>query len=154
MTPKISFVVESENWRKARLQSKLRQAAALAWKRGASGNARSEFAILLTTNAKLKSLNAEFRGKDRATNVLSFPASGPGPYLGDIALAYGVTAEEAKDGEKPISAHASHLVVHGVLHLLGYDHQGAREARKMEALEIEILAELGIGDPYAVRRAA
>ena len=154
MTPAISFVVEAQKWRKAGLIPQLRRAASLAWTRGAKNTARAEFTVLLAGDAKLRALNAKFRRKHKPTNVLSFPAADGGPYLGDIALAFGVAAREAKDGGKPFAAHASHLVVHGVLHLLGYDHERAREARDMEALETRILAELGIADPYAARRAA
>ena len=107
--------------------------------------------ILLTNNIKLRALNATFRGKDKPTNVLSFPAEGP--YLGDIAVAFGVTSREAREAGKPFAAHATHLVVHGVLHLLGYDHERVTEARSMEQLEIAILAELGIANPYVARAA-
>jgi probable rRNA maturation factor len=82
-----------------------------------------------------------------------FPPMGADAYLGDVAVAYGVTSREAKDAGKPFAAHATHLVVHGVLHLLGYDHERAREARVMEPLEIAILAELGIANPYVARAA-
>jgi probable rRNA maturation factor len=88
-----------------------------------------------------------FRGKDKPTNVLSFPAAEPG-YLGDVAIAYGVMAGQARaEGKKPAD-HATHLAVHGTLHLLGYDHVRDKDARIMEALEVEILARLGIADPY------
>ena len=97
-------------------------------------------------------LNMTFRAKDKPTNVLSFLA-GREDYLGDVAMAYGVTRKEAREQKKPFSDHATHLVVHGVLHLLGYDHENARAAKIMEPLEVEILSELGIGDPYA-RKAA
>ncbi len=106
--------------------------------------------ILLADDAKLEDLNTKFRGKPKPTNVLSFPA-GDSAYLGDVAIAYGVTAREAQGSGKSIHDHALHLAVHGVLHLLGYDHESAREARIMEPLEIAILAKLGIADPYAVR---
>jgi len=154
MIPEISFVVETAKWRKPRLLAQLRHAAKLTWLRGARDKSRTQFTILLADDAKLQALNAEFRGKNQPTNVLSFPASARGPYLGDIAIAFGVAAREAKAGEKPFSAYSTHLVVHGVLHLLGYDHVRAREARVMEALETKILADLGIADPYAVTRAA
>jgi probable rRNA maturation factor len=153
MTPDIAFVVEAPEWRKAHLLPQLRRAAKLAWMRARADTARKQFTILLADDEKLRTLNAEFRGKNKSTNVLSFPARS-GAYLGDIALAFGVAAREAKDGEKSLAAHSTHLVVHGVLHLLGYDHERAREAREMEALETRILAELGIADPYAARKAA
>jgi probable rRNA maturation factor len=154
MSPDVSFVVEDTKWKKARLLPQLKRAASFAWTKAKHGKAHHQFTILLTDDAKLKALNAQFRGKDKPTNVLSFPASGEEPYLGDIAIAFGVTAREAKDGGKPFAAHATHLVVHGVLHLLGYDHERDREAREMEALEIRILAELGIASPYAAHSAA
>jgi probable rRNA maturation factor len=106
--------------------------------------------VLLTTDEQLCALNAKFRKKAKPTNVLSFPSSSPSEgYLGDIALAFGVAEHEAAASKKGLSEHAAHLVIHGVLHLLGYDHESAREARAMEGLEVTILKEMGIGDPYA-----
>jgi probable rRNA maturation factor len=153
MSPDVSFVVEDAKWKKARLLAQLKRAAKAAWTKAKHGKTRDQFTILLTDDEKLKALNAQFRGTNKPTNVLSFPAAGDEPYLGDIAIAFGVTAREAKDGGKPFPAHATHLVVHGVLHLLGYDHKRDREAREMEALEIRILAELGIANPYAAHSA-
>jgi probable rRNA maturation factor len=92
-------------------------------------------------------LNTHFRGKNKPTNVLSFPSSDPA-YLGDIAIAYGVVAREAKAQKKRIKAHAAHLAVHGVLHLLGFDHEIETDAVVMEGLETRILATLGLADPY------
>lgn len=110
----------------------------------------SSLTILLTSDTKSQLLNRDFRGKNRPTNVLSFPASPTGgAYLGDIALAYGVTSAEARAGDKRLAAHAMHLTVHGVLHLLGFGHETKRAAHIMEPLEVKILAELGIGNPYA-----
>jgi len=156
MTPAIALVVEAPEWRKSTtgLLPQLRRAARLAWVHGVGKSpTRNRFTILLTDDVKLKSLNLEFRGKDKPTNVLSFPAQGTGAYLGDVAVAFGVTEREAMDAGKSFAAHATHLVVHGVLHLLGYDHERAREARIMEPLEIEILAELRIANPYVARAA-
>jgi probable rRNA maturation factor len=110
--------------------------------------ARPGMTILLTNNIKLHALNAQFRGKNKPTNVLAFPAETPG-YLGDIAIAYGVAAAEAKREKKRLIDHAAHLTIHGTLHLLGYDHETAREAKVMETLETRLLAQLGIADPYA-----
>jgi probable rRNA maturation factor len=104
--------------------------------------------ILFSNDARVRSLNATFRGKDKPTNVLSFPSDTPG-YLGDIAIAHGVAAAEAKRGKKRLIDHAAHLTIHGILHLLGYDHAAAREAKAMEALETGLLARLGIADPHA-----
>ncbi|WP_201723042.1 rRNA maturation RNase YbeY [Caulobacter sp. X] len=106
--------------------------------------------ILLTDDDSVQALNRDFRQKDYATNVLSFP-SPPNPegQIGDIALAYGVCAREAAEQGKPLAHHLQHLVAHGVLHLLGYDHERDDEAEAMEALEREILAGLDVPDPYA-----
>ena len=102
-----------------------------------------------------KDETAVFRGKDSPTNVLSFPAFGSGGgYLGDVALALGVAAREAAAAGKQLSDHAVHLTVHGVLHLLGYDHVEAREAKSMESVETAVLHELGISNPYAPAVAA
>ncbi len=108
-----------------------------------------EIDILLTSDEAVRALNARFRGKDAPTNVLSFPALQTAQgHLGDIALAYGVCAREATAQGKPLADHLSHLVVHGVLHLLGYDHEVDAQAQAMEDRERAILAELGIADPY------
>jgi probable rRNA maturation factor len=107
--------------------------------------------ILLTDDATLADLNGRFLGKPKPTNVLSFPAPpNPEGHLGDIALAYGVCAREAAEQGKTLVQHLSHLTVHGVLHLLGYDHQVDGEAEVMESLERTVLEALGLPDPYAV----
>jgi probable rRNA maturation factor len=109
-----------------------------------------DLVILLADDDTVRDLNIRFRGKDAATNVLSFPAgANAGRHLGDIALASGVCAREAVEQGKPLADHIRHLVIHGVLHLLGYDHAGDAEAERMEALERELLAGLGVADPYA-----
>ncbi len=147
----VTLVIEEKKWRERRgLSARLKRAALLALTRG--GRDEGAMTILLSNDRKLRALNVSFRGKDKPTNVLSFPARRDG-YLGDVALAYGVTAREAREQKKAFADHATHLVVHGVLHLLGYDHESARQARVMEPLEAEILSELGIEDPY-VRKAA
>jgi probable rRNA maturation factor len=106
--------------------------------------------VLLTGDDEVAALNQQFRDKAGPTNVLSFPAPvGPEDHLGDIALAYGVCAREAVEQGKTLAAHLQHLVAHGVLHLVGYDHQTEAEAEDMEALEREIVANLGHPDPYA-----
>jgi probable rRNA maturation factor len=113
---------------------------------------RAGLAVLLADNASLSSLNGRFRGKDGPTNVLAFPPpAGERENLRDIALAFGVCAREAGEQDKPLADHLSHLVVHGVLHLIGYDHRDPGEAESMEAKERELLARMGIADPYAVR---
>jgi probable rRNA maturation factor len=106
--------------------------------------------LLLTDDVTVKDLNRRFRQQDRPTNVLSFPApQNPERFLGDIALAYGVCAREAAEQGKPLAHHLQHLVAHGVLHLLGYDHVSDAQADEMEGLERAVLAGLGIPDPYA-----
>ena len=147
----ILVVVDDPGWRKVRgLLPRLKRAAAAA-ERAARFRGASTLTILLSRDGKLKSLNRDFRGKDKPTNVLSFPA-GPNKdgYRGDIALALGVTRREAKSAGKSLADHAAHLVVHGVLHLAGHDHMKAREARAMEGLEVKILGRMGIADPYVV----
>ncbi|MGB7206391.1 MAG: rRNA maturation RNase YbeY [Anderseniella sp.] len=112
-------------------------------------------AIVLACDEDAAELNQQWRGKPGATNVLSFPAAGniplqPGEprHLGDIILAAGVIASEAVTQEKSLADHTSHLVVHGILHILGYDHTDEDEAEAMESLEIAILNDLGIANPY------
>jgi probable rRNA maturation factor len=120
----------------------------------------AEVAIMLTDDSGIRTLNNNWRGIDKPTNVLSFPAlrpenprkPGDAPsMLGDIAIAYETMRREADEEQKPFDHHLSHLAVHGFLHLVGYDHENDRDAEEMESLEIEILAELGIPDPYAER---
>jgi probable rRNA maturation factor len=120
----------------------------------------AELAVMLTDDTGLQTLNRNWRGIDKPTNVLSFPAlqpTGSGTpddaprMLGDIAIAYQTTRKEADDEQKPFGHHLSHLAVHGFLHLIGYDHEKPEDAEAMESLEQEILAQLGIPDPYADR---
>ena len=147
----ITLLVDDPGWRKIRgLLPRLKRAAAAAEKavkfRGASS-----LTVLLSSDRKLKNLNREFRGQDKPTNVLSFPAPpNRSGYRGDIALALGTTRREAKLAGKSLVDHAAHLVVHGVLHLAGHDHARARDAKVMEKLEIDILRRLGIANPYEV----
>ena len=113
----------------------------------------SELAIMLTDDAGIQTLNRDWRGLDKPTNVLSFPAPSQGEgreprMLGDIAIAYETTRREAEAEHKSFGSHLSHLAVHGFLHLLGYDHENDDEAEAMERLERDILARLGIPDPY------
>ena len=115
----------------------------------------SELSILMTNDAEMAELNREWRGGRGATNVLSFPGDldGPGSFLlGDVALALETIVTEAKEAEISVANHLTHLLVHGVLHLLGYDHKTDAEAEKMEALEIKILRSLGVPDPYIANR--
>ena len=117
----------------------------------------AELAVMLTDDSGIRTLNNNWRGQDKPTNVLSFPALQPtgkqsaddAPrMLGDIAIAYETTRREADDEQKPFDHHLSHLAVHGFLHLVGYDHEKDDDAEAMESLEQEILAQLGIPDPY------
>lgn len=143
----ITLVIQDERWRKQRaLSARIKRAvkAALA---EVGVDEECDLTIMLTTDKRVQKLNAEFRGKDKPTNVLSFPA-GLDDYLGDIAIAYGVTAREAKEAGKTLSDHTLHLTVHGVLHLLGYDHITERQARVMEPMEVRILQGMKIANPY------
>jgi len=127
------------------------------------GNERLEASILFTSDAEVHVLNREWRERDKPTNVLSFPMleredlldlapSGPPELLGDIALAHETCAREAAEKGVPLAHHATHLIVHGLLHLAGHDHElGEAEAEAMEALEIKALALMGIADPYGDR---
>jgi probable rRNA maturation factor len=132
--------------------------AAAAYVDADTGDA--ELAVMLTDDAGIRTLNRNWRGQDKPTNVLSFPALQPTAgrepddaprMLGDIAIAYETTRREADDEQKPFDHHLSHLAVHGFLHLVGYDHEKDGDAEAMEALEREILGLLGIPDPYADR---
>jgi probable rRNA maturation factor len=117
----------------------------------ALGDTEGDVVILLADDAHVQQINAQFRDKDRPTNVLSFPAPDSArPHLGDLILAYGVCAAEAAQQGKSLSDHLSHLTIHGVLHLLGHDHEVDAEAEAMEAQERRLLASLGIADPYSV----
>lgn len=114
----------------------------------------SEVSVLLTDDAHIRVLNRDHRGFDKPTNVLSFPQDDPdadayGPLLGDIVVARETLEREALDEGLPFSHHLTHMIVHGLLHLVGYDHVQDHEAAEMEALETAILADLGIPDPYA-----
>lgn len=123
-----------------------------------------EIAVRLTTDTEVRTLNHQYRQKDKPTNVLSFPMIQPDlldtvtlnsddgeVLLGDIVLAHGVCAAEATDKGVSVADHATHLIVHGVLHLLGHDHGDDAEAAAMEGLERDALASLGIADPYLIR---
>jgi probable rRNA maturation factor len=147
----ILVVVEDPGWRKIRgLLPRLKRAAAAAGKAVKFGRPTA-FTVLLSSDARLKSFNREFRGRNKPTNVLSFPAPpNRHGYRGDIALALGTTRREAKRAGKSLTGHATHLVVHGVLHLAGHDHVRARDAKVMEKLEVDILHRLGIANPYEV----
>ena len=140
----ITLLVEDPKWRShPGLMARLTKAAKAARR---SARLKGGVTILLANDKKLRALNHDFRGRDKPTNVLSF--RGHDGYAGDIAIAYGVTAGEAKAAAKNFADHAAHLVVHGMLHLAGYDHERPKDAKVMEPLEVKILKRLGIADPY------
>ena len=140
-----------------------RAASAAASVEPALANARLETSILFTSDAEVHALNQGWRDKDKPTNVLSFPMveraelidlapEGPPVLLGDIALAHETCAREAAEKGASLADHASHLVIHGLLHLAGLDHEiSPEDAQEMEALEVKALAQLGIADPYGDR---
>jgi len=145
----IDVEVEDPAWTEALAQAEMLVRGAALMALDKEGAAHESVTILLTDDESVRELNAQFRQKDTSTNVLSFPApDNPERFLGDIALAYGVCAREAAEQGKPLAHHLQHLTVHGVLHLLGYDHIGDDEAEVMEDLERAVLADLGIPDPY------
>lgn len=150
----IDIEVEDEAWRRvADVEAVVEAAAEAAFSFLPSREAELAVTILLTDNDSVKDLNQRFRQKTGPTNVLSFPAPpNPENNIGDIALAFGVCAHEAGEQGKSLADHLSHLTVHGVLHLAGYDHQTDDEAEAMEDLERRVLASLGVSDPYAADR--
>ncbi|WP_028838935.1 MULTISPECIES: rRNA maturation RNase YbeY [Thermomonas] len=137
----VPAAVSFRKWVAAALEGRIREA---------------DLAIRIVDEKEGRALNHHYRGKDYATNVLSFPAELPEglpkgvrlPLLGDLVLCAPVVAREAQEQRKPLGAHYAHLTVHGCLHLLGWDHEDAQEAEAMEQLEREILAGLGLPDPY------
>ncbi len=153
--------IETQRWASIPgLRARLQQAALAALSRLPSSMPSScSFTLLLTGNAALRRLNRDFRGIDRPTNVLSFPqfdsalpsrrSAGSGPvFLGDIALGYQYIAEEARRDHKILKDHVTHLMIHGLFHLFGYDHMAEAEARRMERLEQKVMNDLGLPDPY------
>jgi len=156
--PAVDVLIESDAWHALPdAEGIVRQAIAFAAiSKTANNHRRVELSVLLCDDETIAGLNSRWRGQERPTNVLSFPASPPRGAvpdgkipLGDIAIAYETLAREADHYGRPVSSHLSHLVVHGFLHLLGYDHQLDAEAEQMERLERDILARIGIADPYA-----
>ena len=146
----IEIEIEAEGWKSALpdVEAIVDTAA-----KAALGSVEGGVVVLLADDAAVQDLNARFRQKDKPTNVLSFPAAESAfPHLGDVVLGLEYCVEEAKTQGKTLQAHLSHLVVHGVLHLLGYDHIEDEEAEEMEGEERTILAGLGFADPYAGER--
>jgi probable rRNA maturation factor len=152
----VDIVHDCDGWEVVSGVDHLIQAAANAVQAAVDlGTPHATVALMLTSDAEVRRLNARWRGIDKATNVLSFPApEAPGDletvdFLGDMALACETVLAEAADQGTTPAHHLQHLVVHGLLHLLGYDHETLGDASEMEALEVDILARLGIADPYA-----
>jgi probable rRNA maturation factor len=155
-----------EEWDSSRWESLIRRAAEAAVAESAfpqlgKSERPIELSVRLTSDEHVRALNSQWRGKDKATNVLSFPmletddleianVAGPELLLGDIVLARGVCLAEAADKQVTVEDHATHLIVHGTLHLLGYDHHEEGEAADMEAREVRALQRLGIANPYEV----
>jgi probable rRNA maturation factor len=156
-TPVTDILVSAPCWQQeANCEVVVRRAIDAAAAAVSAGD--GEIAVMLTDDAGIRTLNRDWRGIDKATNVLSFPAPQPAGRgnaagqpraLGDIAIAFETTRREAEAEHKPFADHLSHLTVHGFLHLVGYDHETDDEAEAMEGLERDILARLGIPDPYA-----
>ena len=143
----VALIVEGEDWSAlGDIDALSRRAFAAAAK---EEPAEGLVSLLLTDDGELQQLNRDFRGKDKPTDVLSFPALPMDrPLLGDIAVAYGVSARDAAVQGKALADHLTHLLIHGYLHLLGHDHETPAEAGEMEAREIRALAALGIANPY------
>jgi probable rRNA maturation factor len=152
----IDMTVASAGWPDERALRLLARRAVAETLRHLGLETRSELSLLFTGDAEIRALNARWRGKDKATNVLSFPAAPvhragkPGAMLGDIVLAFETVKREAQAEGKRLEDHVAHLIVHGLLHLLGYDHEDERQAAIMEDAERAILHELDIADPYAI----
>lgn len=152
------------DWRAAEISlDEVVSAAARAALAGAAFDGMAELGVRLTDDAEIRALNKDWRDRDAATNVLAFaltessdiPVAEGGPaMLGDVVVAYETSAAEAADQKKSLANHLSHLVVHGTLHLLGFDHEHEAEAEAMEALEREVLAGIGVPDPYVGSEAA
>jgi probable rRNA maturation factor len=154
--PFVDVVIESPRWTSEPGAEDVVRRAILAAAAETNAPAGAEISLMLADDQTIRALNARWRGHDKPTNVLSFPAAGGhaprgAAPLGDIVIAYETTAREAKAEGKPLADHVAHLAVHGFLHLMGYDHGTDSEAETMERLERVILARLGIADPYRAR---
>ena len=154
MTLAIDIAVEHDAWSTlGNVEPRVRSAVEAALAVGdADVPDDSELSLVLCDDAFIRDLNQRWRGKDKATNVLSFPSADP-TMLGDIVVAYETCAREAQDEGRPLADHLAHMIVHGVFHLLGHDHEDEDEADEMERLESQALARLGIASPYVVEAA-
>jgi len=154
--PEIAVRIEDARWRRVpRAAARARRAVRAALGACAPRYRAAETSVVLTSDVAIAKLNAQWRKKRGPTDVLSFPSdddrprrSGPPALLGDVVVAYGVAARDARAAGKPLGDHLAHLVVHGTLHLVGYDHDSDDTAERMEALERRILGTLGLPDPY------
>ena len=147
----IDLIIDDEGWEALEgVEALLEHAAAEVSRHVRKAAQGASVSIALSSDAEVARLNAAYRNKPKATNVLSFPAGRGAPkgFLGDVILAAGTVAREAREQDTPLGHHVQHLIVHGLLHLLGYDHEAADDAERMEALEIAILDDLGIANPY------
>ncbi len=162
----VDCMIEDRRWADIDLEKLAQTATDAALTRLGLEPSVFEISLLACNDARIATLNADFRGKPQPTNVLSWPAeergaavdgemphapkAGPEAGLGDIAIAYDTCAREAAEAHRPLTDHTLHLLVHGTLHLLGFDHERDRDATLMEGLETEILGKLGLRDPYRV----
>ena len=144
----IESLVEDEGWLEALPNIDALVGDCLAAAAEAEPQLDREIALLFCGDAAIRELNAKFRGKDKPTNVLSFPSGQDKGFLGDIALARETCVAEAAEKNIPLREHAAHLIIHGMLHLIGYDHQSEADAVEMERREAEILRDMGVADPY------
>ena len=149
----IDIAIEDDRWSSANLEE-LCQRAVSAVEAVIKQELSGELSVAFVNDPRIQALNREFRHKDKPTNVLSFPmyGFGEGAMLGDIVLAFETITREAKEQGKDFQHHLTHLIVHGFLHLLGYDHQNDEDAAEMEALEISALSQLGIDNPYELKQ--
>jgi probable rRNA maturation factor len=152
MTLAIDIAVESPSWEGFDAEALAQEVLAVAMRQsGVTLREGAELSILLCDDAFIQNLNCKWRGKDKPTNVLSFESGEPVEsafILGDIVIAFETVQREALDEGKSFRNHVAHLLAHGFLHLIGYDHQDEDEAAEMETMERQILAEIGIADPY------
>ena len=167
MVAVVEIVIEDDRWSALELDALAMQAARATFRSLGLPDEGFSICVMACDDARIVGLNADFRGKPQPTNVLSWPSDergaevpGTAPdvpvldefedgHLGDIAIAYDTCAAEALAGGKPMADHVTHLLVHGILHLLGYDHVRDADGDLMEALEARILAQLGLRDPYS-----